>query len=205
MYDDDDNNLTYSGHVIDASKPVNTYGIHSNIDSMGYIRDASKPIDYDSSSDDLEDTNDNNYGFGGILAIIVAPFLLIMIIDKVFVVIADISRLIYVPFAIILILATLFLPKAKRLNASYTSVLEILNFISGFIVANVMIDSYLYKYMEFLMESMPSNVSFIFIILQMIGTFLMYIVRFLVLLFIMPLLQKCIWFVKDTIIKGFRG
>lgn len=127
-----------------------------------------------------------------------------MIIDKVFKVIADISRLIYIPFAIILILITLYLPKAIKMNSSNVSILELLNLLSGFIVANVMIDRHLYKYMEFLMHAMTPD-SLIYTILKMIGMIAMYLVRFLILLFIIPLIQKCIWFAKDIIVKGFSG
>lgn len=211
-------NIDIRGFVINPKAPViditelGSKGINlSNVDNLGYVIDPSEPVfntgEMSLLNADVGDIEISGDGLGNLVELLLKPFMPILapamvmaILARIFDAIYFFLKALFTPSIFIVLISTVMLPnisyaikKGKNLGTIHF-VLWVFNCISGFIVCYVLMNRNMVKFIENVGKEMGHASSIGESIKDIIILTILYMLRFLIPLLIIPILQKIVWF-----------
>ena len=198
-----------------GSKAVNL----SNVDNLGYVIDSSKPVFNVGEKtlfdmDNMMDMDVNVDGLSGLVDILLIPFLPVLVPAMLMAILARIFDSIYffmktlvTPSIVLVLILTFVLPnisyaikRGKNLGFLHRC-LWILNYILGFIICYAFMHTNMVRFIEGVGKKMGHASTIGGSIKDIIVLTILYALRFLIPLIIIPMMQNLLWFLlKDKII-----
>jgi len=191
----------------------------SNVDNLGYVIDSSKPVFNVGEKalfdmDNMIDMDVNVDGLAGLVDIFLIPFLPVLVPAMFMAILARIFDSIYffmktlvIPSILLILILTFVLPnisyaikKGKDLGFLYHR-LWILNYILGFIICYTLMHTNMVRFIEGIGKKLGHASTIGGSVKDIIILTILYGLRFLIPLIIIPIIQKLLWFLlKDKII-----
>lgn len=213
-------NVSSNGKVIDSHKRVeDSYGKHipsSHVNEAGVVVPQGSVMDNDW---DFDEENDKSFTVPSTptpisIKIMTAFVVIPVILHRVFDIFTPLMESLLIPSLTIILGVTLIIPSAReelskknltlnlynKKKRKYRS-LWVANLLSSFIVSYPIISPILYEWTESVADLFSGNKSIIVSIFSVIILVLLYFIRFLVAIFLIPIIQQVLW----KYISNFSG